>query len=285
MKIEFVGWWDLLVIWCPLSKIIHHFSSVARLYFNNANVSCSWKIRYRWRDGKNIRHTSSMDKRKDGNKHRYLCDPIKCFRYWDENPITSETEPSSDPPIQNPGFLDSRTRWRQLRCPHIVLRSREANSSCYLQKILLKIMGPSSLYWWCKARRSQNFYLTTVSYCCKNIHRFVAEKLLLLSYWFYKSHSTTPFVSRFWTRCYQQHGVPIMYCLAHSEHCMLEAICPQPRHFYRNLHPTVWKGIFCSISPPQSCPLPLILQFPGHQLLRSAWRPGLQSLGNITQWY
>lgn len=63
MKIEFVGWWDLLVIWCPLSKIIHHFSSVARFYFNNANVSCSWKIRYRWRDGKNIRHTSSMDKR------------------------------------------------------------------------------------------------------------------------------------------------------------------------------------------------------------------------------
>lgn len=113
------------------------------------------------------------------------CNAQCCSRQWDENPIMSETEPSSDPPIQNPSLLDSPARWRQLGCPHIVLSSRGVNSSCYLQKeslkILLKIMGPSSLYWWYKARRSQNFYLNTVIYCCKNVHRFVAEKLLLLT--------------------------------------------------------------------------------------------------------
>lgn len=59
-------------------------------------------------------------------------------------------------------------------------------SCCYLQKeslkVLLKIMGstmgPSSLYW-CYNTGSQTFDLSMVIYCCKEVHRFVAEKLLL----------------------------------------------------------------------------------------------------------
>lgn len=81
-------------------------------------------------------------------------------------------------------------------------------------------------------------------------------------YLFCKSHSMTPFVSRLWAACYQQHGVPIMHCLGHSQHCMLEAICPQQWYFYHTLHATLStiykRGVFCSVSPPQSFPSTLI---------------------------
>lgn len=172
---------------------------------------------------------------------------------WDENPIMSETEPSSDPPIQKPCLLDSPARRRQLGALHIVLSTREANSSCYLQKeslkMLLKIMGstmgPSSLYWWNKVRSlkipSNHGHLLlqrSPLICCR-------KAITFHGYLFNKSHSMTPLDSRLWAPCHQQHGVPIMHCCL-----ILSTACWRPSVHNRSISIASYT-LHSSRSPPK----------------------------------
>lgn len=112
--------------------------------------------------------------------------PQRCSWQWDENPIMSATKPSSDLHIQEPRLLRlNEDNWGF----HILFwaagRQTQAavcrkNHWRYYLNIIGSAMRPSSLYW-CYMVRSQIFHLNIAICCCKEVHRFSEEKLLLLT--------------------------------------------------------------------------------------------------------
>lgn len=180
-----------------------------------------------------------------------------CSRQWDENPITSETQPSSDP------LLNSPARWRQLGSPHIVLSSREENSGCCLQKESLKIvlkimgstMGPSSLYWWYKVRWSQNSFIIV-----KQCIDLLPKKLLLLTVicsvkataWLHLSlDSEQPVTSSMVFPSCIVWDILSTACWRPSVHNSGISIIPYMLHF-----PQYTKGGFSALYPPHNPSLP-----------------------------